>query len=54
MRKAKRIVKAPPEKALEALCVGCVQQIVNQFRLFLYLVSGTGSEVEEDVFAEML
>lgn len=30
VRKAKRIVKAPPEKALGALCVGC-EQIANQF-----------------------
>jgi hypothetical protein len=29
--KAKRIVKAPPEKTPEALCVGR-EQIANQFR----------------------
>jgi hypothetical protein len=48
VRKAKSIVKAPPEKALEALCVGR-EQIANQFH---FAVPVTNFEVNEVVFAE--
>jgi len=49
VRKAKIIVKAPPEKALEALCIGC-GQIANQFR---FAVPVTLSEVDEVIFTEI-